>query len=75
MAASVLTAAGLPELIAPDLAAYEELAVALGTDPPRLLALRQKLARQRDTCTLFDTPAFVRDLEDTLQAAVSTRAC
>ena len=75
MAASVLTAAGLPELIAPDLAAYEELAVALGTDPPRLLALRQKLARQRDTCTLFDTPAFVRDLEDTLQAAVRSRAC
>ena len=66
MAASVLTAAGLPELIAPDLSAYEELAVALGNDRPRLRALREQLERTRGSCTLFDTPAFVKDLEDTL---------
>lgn len=66
MAASVLTAAGLPELIAPDLPAYEELAVALGNDRARLQALREQLERTRGTCTLFDTPAFVKDLEETL---------
>ena len=66
MAASVLTAAGLPELIAADLQAYEDLAVALGNDRHRLNALKQKLASTRDSCALFDTPAFVKDLEDTL---------
>lgn len=66
MAASVLTAAGLPEQIAADLPAYEDLAVALGNDRHRLSALQQQLASTRDSCALFDTPAFVKDLEDTL---------
>ena len=73
MAASVLTAAGLPELIAPDLQAYEDLAVALAQDRTRLSALRQKLAEGRSQCALFDTPAFVKDLEDTLIAVSAGR--
>jgi len=63
VAASVLTAAGLPELIAADRPAYERLAVALATDPARLAAVRAKLASSRNTAALFDTPALARSLE------------
>jgi protein O-GlcNAc transferase len=30
----------------------------------RLAGLRQRLQAQRETCPLFDTPRFVRNLED-----------
>lgn len=61
--ASVLKAAGLPELIMPSLEAYEREAIRLGTDRERLAALRSKLTATRDTCRLFDTPRFARHLE------------
>jgi predicted O-linked N-acetylglucosamine transferase (SPINDLY family)/glycosyltransferase involved in cell wall biosynthesis len=60
---SLLTAAGLPELIVPHLAAYERTAVALAQSPQDLNALRQRLAILRTTCPLFDTARFVRNLE------------
>ncbi|MBF2073360.1 MAG: TIGR03032 family protein [Synechococcales cyanobacterium C42_A2020_086] len=63
VAASLLTAAGLPELIAPSLAAYEQHAVYLATHPAELHALRQRLADQRLHCPLFDTERTVRHLE------------
>jgi predicted O-linked N-acetylglucosamine transferase (SPINDLY family) len=63
MAASILTAAGLPELIAADRADYERCAIALATDPQRLGALKQKLAENRGRCALFDTTAFTRNIE------------
>jgi predicted O-linked N-acetylglucosamine transferase (SPINDLY family) len=66
MAGSLLHAAGLPELVTDSEEAYEDLAVQLATQPARLQALRQKLITQRDTCALFDTPRFVRHLEDAL---------
>ncbi len=43
---SILHAAGLPELIAADLARYEALALDLAQQPQRLGALRQKLIPQ-----------------------------
>jgi len=61
--ASLLTAAGLPELITETAADYEALALALARDPARLAALRAKLAAARHTAPLFDTPRFARDLE------------
>jgi len=61
--ASLLTAIGLPELIMPDLAAYEATAVRLATSPEELAALTAKLAANRLTTPLFDTPRFVRNLE------------
>lgn len=61
--ASLLTAAGLPELIVPDLASYEQRAIELARDPSRLAALKQKVAAQRGTCALFDTDRFARHLE------------
>jgi predicted O-linked N-acetylglucosamine transferase (SPINDLY family) len=67
MAASLLTAAGLPELIASDRPHYERLAIGLATDPQRLAALKHKLALQRSRCALFDTPAFTRNIETLFQ--------
>jgi predicted O-linked N-acetylglucosamine transferase (SPINDLY family) len=63
VAASLLTAAGLPELITETAEAYEALALALARDPSRLSALRDKLAANRATAPLFDTPRLARDLE------------
>lgn len=62
--ASLLLAIGLPELIAPDLAAYKTLAIRLATHPDQLRMLKKKLAEHRLKQPLFDTDRFVRDLED-----------
>ncbi len=69
MAGSLVRAAGLPELAAPSWQAYEDLAVELANQPKKLKTLKTRLAKQRDTCALFDSPAFVRDLEDVLMGA------
>lgn len=63
VAASLLQAAGLPELIAPTPDDYEAMAVALARDPEKLAALRAKLAANRASAPLFDTPRFARDIE------------
>lgn len=63
VAASVLTAAGLPELIAADRHDYERLAITLATQPARLAAVKTRLAAARHDAALFDTPAFARSLE------------
>jgi predicted O-linked N-acetylglucosamine transferase (SPINDLY family) len=63
VAASVLHACGLPELVAPDGDAYEALALDLARDQPRLHALRAKLAQRREDCALFDSATYTRDLE------------
>lgn len=63
VAASLLQAVGLAELIAPTPEDYEAMAVALAKDPERLAALRAKLASNRTTAPLFDTPRFARDIE------------
>lgn len=61
--ASLLTAAGLPELIARTPEEYEATALALARDPARLKALREKLAANRASAPLFDMTAFARGLE------------
>jgi predicted O-linked N-acetylglucosamine transferase (SPINDLY family) len=63
VAGSLLTAAGLPELITETLEAYENLALALARNPARLAALKAKLARNRATCALFDTEHYRRSIE------------
>ena len=63
VAASLLHAVGLPELVTTSLAEYEQLAVALARDPQRLGAIRAKLVTNRDTKPLFDAARFTRDLE------------
>lgn len=63
VAASLLQAAGLPELITQSLQEYEQLALQLARDPQKLAALKTKLAQNRDTCALFDTQKFTRNIE------------
>jgi predicted O-linked N-acetylglucosamine transferase (SPINDLY family) len=63
VAGSLLNAIGLPELVTQNLQDYEALALALARDPARLMAVKAKLARHRDTHPLFDTARFTRQLE------------
>ena len=62
--ASVVHAAGVPELVCATPEAYVARAVELGQDRAKLAELKQKLAAGRDTCVLFDTPRLVANLED-----------
>jgi len=64
VSSSILTAIGLPELITHSPEEYEALAVRLATHPEELNGIRQKLAKNRFTTPLFDTPRFVRHLEE-----------
>lgn len=61
--ASLLQAAGLPELITHDLQDYEALAAELARDRRRLKDLSLKLERHRATCALFDTQRTRRHIE------------
>jgi protein O-GlcNAc transferase len=63
MSSSILSAAGLPELVAHSLDDFETLAVRLAGESDELSVIRQKLAQNRFTIPLFDTPGFVRNLE------------
>ncbi|USI75028.1 O-linked N-acetylglucosamine transferase family protein [Sphingomonas morindae] len=69
VAASLVVAAGLDELVATSEAAYFETALALARDPARLAALRARLATRRTTCPLFDTKGYTRALEAGFAAA------
>ena len=64
VAASLLTAVGLPELITHSRAEYESLALGLATQPEQLAAIRKKLAANRTTQPLFDTARFTRHIEN-----------
>jgi len=74
VAASLLTALNLPDLIAPSAPAYESLAVALARDPARLDQVRRRLgfARHRPGGP-FDSAALARALERAY-AAMADRA-
>lgn len=72
MAGSLLLAVDLPELITTSLIDYEEKAVSLANDPERVESMKRQLVENRLTCPLFDTPQFVRDLEDRFQSIAKT---
>lgn len=63
VAASILHAAGLPDLVTTTLEDYEALACALATDRPRLDAFRARLAANRARAPLFDTARYARGIE------------
>jgi predicted O-linked N-acetylglucosamine transferase (SPINDLY family) len=70
MAGALLTAAGLPELITKSLLEYQSVAIELAQDPGRCEMFRQRLGEVKKNGALFDTPAFVRDLEVRLKLLV-----
>jgi predicted O-linked N-acetylglucosamine transferase (SPINDLY family) len=63
VAASLLRAVGLPELVTESHEDFEELAVKLAQDRELLAGLKAKLKKNRDTAPLFDTVQITRDLE------------
>ena len=64
VAASLLNAIGLPELITTTQEQYETLAIELAQNPRRLAEIAEKLRANRSTTPLFDTELFTRHLED-----------
>jgi hypothetical protein len=58
-----LHAAGLAQLATGSLADYQALASKLADDRALLASMRQKLAKARQSCTLFDTELFTRHIE------------
>ena len=64
MAASLLTAINLPELITNTRAEYGILAIELATDPIKYKTIKDKLATNKLTAPLFDMPLSTKHIED-----------
>ena len=63
VAASLLNAVNLPELITTSQEQYESLAIQLATKPEKLKKIKDKLVDNLPTAPLYDTPLFARHLE------------
>jgi predicted O-linked N-acetylglucosamine transferase (SPINDLY family) len=63
VAASLLNAIGLPELVTTTQQAFEDMAIALASDPEQLRSIKQKLSLNRNTEPLFDSKLFARNIE------------
>ena len=63
VAASLLNAIRLPELITTTLEAYEQMAIDLATNPEKLAVIKRKLAANRLTTPLFDTKLHTKHIE------------
>jgi predicted O-linked N-acetylglucosamine transferase (SPINDLY family) len=63
VAASLLNAVGLPELITKNQEEYEALAIELALNPKKIAEIKLKLSNNRLTTALFDTPRFTKNLE------------
>jgi predicted O-linked N-acetylglucosamine transferase (SPINDLY family) len=61
--ASLLSAIGLPKLITKTQEEYEALAIDLAMNPNNLTDIKNKLAKNRLTTPLFDTPLFTKNIE------------
>jgi protein O-GlcNAc transferase len=70
VAASLLRAVGLPELVVDDLGAYETLAIRLATAPGELAGLKARLLQNRLTHPLFDIERYRRHLESAYAAMI-----
>ncbi len=64
VSASLLAALNLPELITTNEKEYEETAYMLASEPHKLSALKEKLARVKKSTPVFDSTGFTRDLEE-----------
>lgn len=70
VAASLLNAVGLPELVTRTIVEYESRALALASTPGMCAALRQRLQSNRAVTPLFDTKIFTRRMEAAYEAMV-----
>ncbi len=64
VAASLLQAVGLPELVTANLTDYESRALELARDPVQMKGLAEKLKRNLSSTPLFDADGFRRDIEE-----------
>jgi len=64
VAASLLGAVGLPELVTVTSQDYEALAIELASNRSRLAQIKERLWQSRGTAPLFDTERYTRHLED-----------
>jgi predicted O-linked N-acetylglucosamine transferase (SPINDLY family) len=63
VAASLLSAIGLTELITHSHLSYESLAIELALNPDKLSGIKRKLDVNRLNSSLFNTALFARNLE------------
>ena len=63
VAASLLNAMGLSELITTNQENYEAMAIELAKNPKKIADIKQKIIENRLTSPLFDTPLFTKNLE------------
>ena len=63
VAASLLNAVGLPELVTKSTKEYRSLAIELASDEARLAFLKRKLSDSRPTAPLFDAKLYTQHLE------------
>lgn len=68
VAARLLNAIDLPELITHSREEYEALAIELALNVEKLKAIKEKLSRNRLTTPLFDTPLYTMHLEAAYEA-------
>lgn len=70
VAASLLNACGLTELITESRADYEKLAIKLARHPTKLATIRAKLIANRDKHPLFDTVRYAKNLETAFETII-----
>jgi len=63
VAASLLNAVNLPEMITTSQEEYESLAIQLAKNPKKLKLIKKKLANNLKTGPLYNTPLFTKNLE------------
>ena len=63
VSASLLNAIGLSELVTNSVKEYEDLAIELAKNPPKLKEIKNKLKNNRNTKPLFNTQIFARNME------------
>ncbi len=68
VAASLLNAVNLPELITNTKEEYENLAIELATNPEKLKSIKEKLEKNRLTTPLFNTKIFTNHIESAYEA-------
>ena len=71
VAASLLKAIDLPELVTATPQLYEALALELAQNPALLKATKEKLARNRTTTPLFDSERFRKNIEAAYEAMLA----
>jgi len=72
VAASLLKAIDMPELVATRPDEYEALALELAKNPALLKATREKLARNRTTTALFDSERFRKGIEAAYEGMIKS---